>query len=98
MPEPAPVRLTLRRASVGVPVEAWMISSTPLLRRQMTVGAPSGPIAICGSTAFCPVADRSTVLPKSDAPAGRVRAWMMVFTPSERRQVPVVAPSGPTAI
>ena len=61
--------------SIGVPkaapggrVAAWMMLLLPFERLQTTVVVPSGAVVSCVSSAFCPVADRSTGVPKTPAP------------------------------
>ena len=69
----------------GERIAAWTkYESAPLKRCQTAIAAPFGFIAICGSPAFWPTAERSSGSCQMPLATGRDAAWMMSFVPFER--------------
>ena len=81
----------------GVAVTACTMLLLLLMRCQVMVVVPSGPVATCGLCVSWPVVERSIGVLKVVAFAARVAAYTVSLLPLERLQVTVVVPSGPVA-
>ena len=83
----------------GERVRDWMMNERPsrVGRSHTTVMVPSPAMAIDGSMASVPPADRFTVGPKRFAPLGRMRAWMRLSSARPCAHTTTTAPSGAMA-